>query len=83
MRLLRTNSSKTTFEENLVKFKQRLRTRRYPNTIIKRSFQGSRVNFAPRPSALTQNKKGKERILPFVTTCHPAVSNPKQTLLEK
>ena len=51
MRLLRTNSSKTTFEESLVKFKQRLRTRGYPKTIIERSL--SEVNFAARPSALT------------------------------
>ena len=31
--------------------------------------------FASRPSALTQKKKANERILPFVTTYHPAVSN--------
>ena len=65
MRLLRTNSSKTTFEESLVKFKQHLRTRGYPNTVIERSLSG--VNFAARPSALTEKKKAKERILPFVT----------------
>ena len=65
MRLLRTNSSKTTFEESLVKFNQRLRTCGYPNTIIERSL--SEVNFAARPSALTQKKKANERILPFVT----------------
>ena len=76
MRLLRTNSSKTTFEESLVKFKQRLRTRGYPKTVIERSLSG--VNFAARPSALTQKKKANERILPFVTTYHPAVSNLKQ-----
>ena len=33
MRLLRMNSSKTTFEENLVKFKQHLRTRGYSKTV--------------------------------------------------
>ena len=76
MRLLRTNSSKTTFEESLVKFKQRLRTRGYPKTVIERSLSG--VNFAARPSALTQKKKANERILRFVTTYHPAVSNLKQ-----
>ena len=36
--LLRTNSSKTTFEDSLVKFKQHLRTRGYPKTVIERSF---------------------------------------------
>ena len=81
MRLLRTNSSKTTFEESLVKFKQRLRTHGYPNTVIERSL--SEVNFAARPSALRQKKKANERILPFVTTCHPAVNNLKQTLMEQ
>ena len=81
IRLLRTNSSKTTFEESLVKFKQRLRTRGYPKTVIERSLSG--VNFAARPSALTQKKKANERILPFVTTYHPAVNNLKQTLMEQ
>ena len=37
MRLLRTNSSKTSFEESLVKFKQHLRIRGYPKTVIERS----------------------------------------------
>ena len=55
MRLLRTNSSKTTFEESLVKFKQRLRTRGHPKTVIERSLSG--VNFAASSSALTQNKR--------------------------
>ena len=72
MRLLRTNSSKTSFEESLVKFKQHLRIRGYPKTVIERSL--SEVNFADRPSALTQKEKAKERILPFVTTYHPAVN---------
>ena len=58
-------------------FKQHLRTRGYSKTIIERSLSG--VNFAARPSALTQKKKANERILPFVTTYHPAVNNLKQT----
>ena len=66
MRILRTNSSKTTFEETL-------RTRRYPKAIIERSLSG--VNFASRSSAVTQKKKA------FVTTYHPAVSYLKQTLM--
>jgi len=56
MTLLRTNSSKPTFEESLVKFKQHVRTRGYPKRVIERSLSG--VNFAARPSALTQKKKG-------------------------
>ena len=61
MRLLRTNSSKTTFEESLVKFKQHLRTRSYPKTVIERSLSG--VNFAARPLALTQKKMEDKRIM--------------------
>ena len=80
IRLLRTNSSKTTFEDSLVKFKEHLRTRSYPKTVMERSFSG--VNFAARPSALTQKKKANERILPFVTTYYSAVDNLKQTLME-
>ena len=73
MRLLRTNSSKTTLEESLVKFKQRLRTRGNPKAIIERSLSG--VNFVARASALTQKKKADEKILPFVTTYHQAIQN--------
>ena len=79
IRLLRTNSSKTIFEESLVKFKQHLRTHGYLKTVTKRSLSG--VNFAARPSALKQKKN--ERTLPFVTTYHPAVNNLKQTLMEQ
>ena len=64
-----------------MKFKQRLRTRGYPKTIIERSLSG--VNFAARPSALTQKKMANERILPFVTMSHLAVSNLNQTLMEQ
>ena len=81
IRLLRTKSSKTTFEESLMKFKKCSRTRGYSKKIIERSLSG--VNFASRPSALTQKKKANERILPFVTTYHPAVSNLTQTLMEQ
>ena len=41
-----------------MKFKQRLRTRGYPNTVTERSL--SEVNFAARPSALTQKKKEED-----------------------
>ena len=58
-----------------MKFKQYTR-----KTVIEKSF--SAVNFAVRPSALTQKKKANERILPFVTTYHSAVDNLKETLME-
>ena len=50
IRLLRTNSSKTTFEECLSNFKLRLETRGYPKAMIERSLTG--VTFALRQSAL-------------------------------
>ena len=61
---------KKTFLEGLLKFKQRLKARGYPENIIKRSLTG--VNFASRQSALThtQKPKGHERLLPFVTMYH-------------
>ena len=40
IRLLSTNSSKTTFEDSLVKFGQHLRTHGYPKTVIERFFSG-------------------------------------------
>ena len=64
-----------------MKFKQHLKTRGYPKTGMERSLSG--INLADRPTALTQNKRAKERILPFATTYHPAVKNLKQTLMEQ
>ena len=81
MRLLRTNSSETSFEECLMKFKQRLQARGYPKTLVERSLSG--VTFASRQSALTKKKHDNERLLPFVTTYQPAVKNLKQILMEQ
>ena len=69
------------FDESLAKFKQRLRAEGYPKTTIETSL--SSINFASGPSALTLKKKANERILPHVTTHHPAVRNLKQSLLEQ
>ena len=76
---MRTNPSKTTLEDSFVKSQQHLRTPGYPKTVIERSLSG--VNFAARPSALTQKKNANERRLPFVSTYHSAVNN--QTLIEE
>ena len=43
MRLLRTNSSKISFEECLMKFKQRLQARRYRKTLVERSLSGGHL----------------------------------------
>ena len=50
LRLLRANSSKRTFEENIKLFKQRLRVRGYPNNLIDETL--SEVKHEQRMSAL-------------------------------
>ena len=80
LRLLRTNSSKTTFEESISKFKSRLITRGYPNRMIQTTL--SEVNFADGQSALQQKKKTHIKNLRFVTTYHPSVRNLKNILMQ-
>ena len=50
LKLLRTNSSRTTFEENIYKFKSRLLARGYPKSLIETLL--SDVKFTERESAL-------------------------------
>ena len=67
IRLLRTNSSKTTFEECLANFKQCLEAHWYPKKYIESSL--SEVTFDLRQSVLKlQKHNAEERLLPFVTT---------------
>jgi len=81
IRLLRANSSKTTFEECLANFKRRLEARRYPRKYVERSL--SEVIFNSRQSALKpQKQKTAERLLPFVTTYHPAVKKLNKIVME-
>ena len=77
-RLLRTNSSNKTFEENFTTFKKHLMERGYPQNFIDDTL--SEVKFQERTQALLQRKKTKIRILPFVTQYHPAVPNLKEIL---
>ena len=78
--IIRINSSKTTFDESVANFKQHLEARGYPKLDIERSL--SEVNFDQRQLALKQKQKSKERLLPFVTTYHPAVQvDLKKTLM--
>ena len=81
LRLLRTNSSKTTFEENITLFKQRLRCRGYPDNLIDKTL--SEVNFSERMSALQNKQKTRKNILPFVTEYRPSVPNLKTILMSK
>ena len=61
LRLLRTNSSKETFEENINKFKQNLRLRGYPNNFIEKVL--SEVKISDRKSALKEKTKARKEIL--------------------
>ena len=78
-RLLRTNSSQTTFEECLSNFKLRLKVRGYHNNFIERSLTGVRLE--DRRLALQQRKKTQTKISPFVRTYHLAVRCPKEILM--
>ena len=54
-------------------FKALLEERGYPKELIERTL--SEVIFSGRQTALKQKAKTTEKILPFVTTYNPAVSN--------
>ena len=72
----------TTFEECLTNFKGRLEARGYPKNYIESSLL--EVTFDSRQSAPNAQKhKTAVRILPFVTTYHPAVKELKQIVMEK
>ena len=81
LRLLRTNSSETAFNDSITNFKSRLIARDYPHKMIQTTL--SEVNFAGRQSALQQKAKARKQILPlpFVTTYHPSVGNLKNILM--
>ena len=74
-RLLRKKSLKTTFEENITLFKQRLCFRGYLVFLIDKTL--SEVNFSERMSALQNKQKTRKNILPFVTEYRPSVPNVK------
>ena len=82
LRLLRTNSSIKTFEENITKFKKHLMERGYPQNFINNALSEvkseQRTQASPAPT-----KRNKKRILPFITRNHPAVPNLKETFTRK
>ena len=57
--ILRTNSSKTTFEENISNFKKPLIDRGYPQTMIKNLL--SDIKFTERESALLKHSNKEEK----------------------
>ena len=81
LRLLRTNSTKVVFEENIKNFKTRLASRGCPSNLVDKIL--SEVNFAERKNALTQKPKAHKNILPFVTQFQPSLPCLKNILMEK
>ena len=81
LRLLRTNSSKVVFEENIKNFKTRLVSRDYPSNLVDEIL--SEVNFAERKNALTQKQRTHKKILPYVTQFQPSLPCLKNILMDK
>ena len=82
LRLLRTNSSRISFEKNMSNFKTRLQNRGYPARIVEKHL--SEIKFSNREMSLPQkNKTARKKILPFVTQYHPALPNLQDTLMGK
>ena len=81
LQLLRTNSSAKSFVENITQFKTFVCARDYPNSLVERIT--SKVKFSERKLALQQRETVRKKILPFVTTYHPAVPNFKNILMRK
>jgi len=66
LRLLRTNSSQLTLEENMSNFKTRLQNRGYPVRIVEK--HPSEIKFSDRKVSLAQkDKTAQKKILPFVS----------------
>ena len=63
LRLLRTNSSKTVFEESIRNFYVRLRIRGYPRHLVDHIL--SEMKFTERESALQQRQKTQDKPLPL------------------
>ena len=76
LRLLRTNSSKSAFEEKIRNFIDRLRMRGYPHIL-------SEVKFTERESDLQQRQKTQNKPLPFVTQYHPSVADLQRIFMGK
>jgi len=79
LRLLRTNSSKTLFEESVTNFKTHPLERRYPENFIQTTL--SEVTFEDRNQALRQKQKQEKKVLPFVTIYDQAVPHIKPILM--
>ena len=82
LRLLRTNSSETKFEENICNFKSNLRARGYPDYLVNKVL--AEVKFTNRRLALEQKpQRVRSGLMPFVTQYNPSVPNLKNILMSK
>ena len=82
LRLLRTNSSQLTFEENIRNFAIRLKNRGYLAAAVQKHI--SEVKFSERKTSLkNKNKTAQKKILPSVTQYHAAFPNIKEILMGK
>ena len=80
LRLLRTNSSKETFQNRLEELKKHLRERGYPRNLITQTL--SEIHFENRKEALRQKPSREKTILPFVTQYQPSVPSLKNILMK-
>ena len=82
LRLLRTNSLETKFEENICNFKSNLRVRGYPDYLANKVY--AEVKFTNRRLALEQRpQRFQSGFMPFVTQYNPSVPNLKNILMSK
>ena len=81
LRLLRTNSSETSYFNAISHFKINLNKRGYPETLVSRTL--GEITFEERKNALLKKRKQEKRILPFVTQYRPSVPNLKQIIMYK
>jgi len=70
LRLLRTNSSETSFEQSITDFKTHLLERGHPENNIQTTL--SEVTFEDRNQALRQKQKQNKKILPFCNATSPS-----------
>ena len=82
LRLLRTNSSETRFEESICNFKSNLLVRGYPDYLVNKVL--AEVKFTNRRSAHEQKpQRVQSGLMPFVTQYNPSVPNLKNILMSK
>lgn len=80
LKLLGTNSSKKTFEDNIEALRSCLHDRGYPHVLVNEVL--SEVKFEERKSAVQQRDRAHDRILIFVTHCTTHLMN-KWHLIQK